>query len=142
MRIEKPRTPMQVLVKGSPFYRVGYAQMLMLRLIDALGRTEAPPKGLLTATGILREHIANDLFPVGYVDVERLSDGFTEYKLSKRGKEVAHGDRTIVSKPRTAKQRMEAREIDRAISLLERQRQRKARAMTGGTSSRRSIATG
>lgn len=143
MRIEKPRTPSQVLVEGKPAYRVGYAQMLMLRLIHALGPAESPPKGIITATGILREHIATDLWPTGLVDAERIGAGHMQYKLSHMGAFVLDDPNTVINgKPRTAEQRSQKRELEAAINLLERQRARKARQRTAatGNGSRRTAA--
>jgi hypothetical protein len=145
MRIEHPRVPLQVRVgkNGEMAYRVGYAQFLTMRLMRVLKPGEQPPEGLITPTGILRKHIPNDLWPSGLVEARRVSEGHMEYRISKTGAGVLDDPKTVVTgKPRTAEQRTEARNIEKTINLLERQRLRKARraAAQEGQGSRRTTA--
>lgn len=116
MRIERSRSPQMVTitVRGKDVLRprVGYAQRQALGLLARLGNSEAPPKGKITATGVLREHIFNDMIPLGWVNVKRLKPGVTEYYLTALGRNVLKSG-IVADPPKRAKP---------ASSLLARQR--------------------
>jgi hypothetical protein len=90
MLIERPRSPLKVKHGNKLVHRVGPFQMQALLLLEALGRTEIPPKGIITATGKLREHTVRDMFPMGYIDMklDPRRPGTVHYAITKIGKDV------------------------------------------------------
>lgn len=113
MRILRPRSPKLVNVKGKLRPKVGYAQMQMLRLIDSLGKGEEPPAGVLTATGVLREHIANDMIPLNYVTATVHRAGVTDYMLTKHGRDALKNG-IVMDPPKTQKRTLMQRQRERA----------------------------
>jgi hypothetical protein len=99
MLIERPRTPQKVKYRGKLVYRVGHYQMVALHLLGMLGRMEVPPKGIITATGKVREHTFRDMFPQGFVDMYRPAPGVVQYDITARGKEVLRDGITLKGKP-------------------------------------------
>lgn len=92
MRIERPRSPQMVsiIIRGQPVLRpkVGYAQRQALALLARLGVNDPPPKGAITATGVLREHVFRDMLPHRWVTVRPLNDGAVQYAITAIGRKV------------------------------------------------------
>lgn len=116
MLIEKPRVPHRVEVDGKERIRVGYAQMLALMLLDKLGPTDKPPEGVLSATGILREHIFNDMVPLKYVEVKVPMSGHAQYYLTALGRQALR-DGVYKDPPKKAR-----KEFGTLMSLIQRMR--------------------
>lgn len=121
MEIRKPRA-LQMVQDGNKLRpKVGYAQFLALNLLDRVAKGDAPPPDLLTPTGILREHIFNDMIPLKLVDVEVKDTGVTQYFLTKLG-------RTVVEEGVHSDPPKEARkEFNRILSLIQKLRPRRGR---------------
>lgn len=143
MRIERPRSPhmVTVVIKGrGEVLRpvVGYAQKMALDLLDRLGRTEQPPKGTITATGVLREHVVRDMIPLGWVNAKRISDGVMDYYITKAGRFAReHG---IVQDPPKHVAKAKRNGASKAPSLMAAQRARVARRAAAGKTRERRVA--
>lgn len=114
MLIERPRTPRKVMHRGKEVYRVGRNQMLALYVLSLLKPTEAPPKGLITATGDLREHIFRDMYPQAFLDMHRKAAGTVGYSLLPAGKEVLRDGITIEGDSRKDIEREAVKRVEQA----------------------------
>lgn len=111
MRIDKPRA--LPVVEGK--VRVGYAQWLALNLLDRVAKGQAAPVGLITPTGVLREHVFHDLAALGLVDMDRPVRGrpMADYYLNAVGREVLRNG-FPAEPPKEAR-----KEFNRLMSLIQ-----------------------
>jgi hypothetical protein len=131
MRIDRPRATTTFVDKaGKTRHRVYFAQYLMLRLMDVVGSGEPVPREvngipLITATGMLRKHLAGDLVFAHLAEAKPdHGTGQTDCVLSPAGRRAIRDKDTEVVLPKDRDQRREFAEKMQAIDLLARQRKR------------------
>lgn len=149
MQIQRPRAALKVLHGNKMVYKVGPRQMTALLLLEALGPKEVPPRGVITATGHVREHTIRDMLPLQFVKMEyNGAIGSNNYTLTKIGQEVLRngittdGKSAKILRPKVKSLLAKQRERQAARDAARAAKEAKAKAKHSGRRNGRARAAG